>query len=98
MTITTIQGAPAEEEEESFFLHQACDGRKWCDYICSNQATYRCETKCCKSIVWWCEECLFAWIEWSTEEEIDETTATCMFCLERIMVTPDFIRVIGRIR
>lgn len=96
MTVETIQDAPAVEEEESFYLPEMCDGRQWIPRDCKRQADYRCATSCCGGIIWWCEECLFAWIEISSD--YDGYRARCIFCSEWVYMCPEHIEVIGRIR
>jgi len=97
--VTTItQDAPVEEVDESLNLSQPCDGKHWIEEDCDNDAVYRCQTSCCKNIIYWCEECLFAFIKWASEEEEDITTGRCMFCNASVFIEPNFVKVIGRIK
>ena len=95
MTAETIQRAPAEEKEESFHIPQMCDGKQWIPEDCDSSADYRCKVSCCGGVIWWCEECLFAFVEVS--KEFVGYQARCVFCGKWVEICPEHVEVIGRI-
>lgn len=98
MTIT-IQGAPAEEEEESFYVDFSVPPECEAEYTdgtkCIKVAVYRVMTSCCRAQFLLCEDCLFEFIEYATRH--DGQIYECAACDEPVVLSVNHLKVVGRI-
>lgn len=73
-----------------------CEGLTYIEYECPNEAVYKMESTCCGAQFNWCESCLFAFIE--EAKTYEGWIADCVYCGTTVEISPNHVKVIGRIK